>query len=251
MSSVDTFSYRANERRVQTQVELDASLPINLTRGKFYSYLQPSVEYGMVQRSGYDVDVTTYTVDRLNRLEEKDKSVIEIPKVDYQTLEYSLYFHHLLKTSERDVTYRFGGSCEILYQNTPWGNIDAGGILGLYSRLFFPGFMKHHSIRVENSYQYKTMGDSWESDDRVMYRKQGDYFSFPRGYATYDNDRLYSLKADYVFPLCNPDLNLPGVFYLKRLTTNLFYDYSWAQETREYVDGTKNDISNNFRLCRF
>jgi len=39
-----------------------------------------------------------------------------------------------------------------------------------------------------------------------------------------------------MMPLLNPDLNIPGVLYLKRITTNLFYDYSKATQKLQKND---------------
>lgn len=250
VSSTDTFSYGANEKRVQTLVNLDVSVPFDLTRGKNYVFLQPTIKYGTVQRSAYSVELTKYTMDG-QVLKIADKSTIQVPDVNYQTLEYALYFHRLLRRTQRDVAPRWGQVAEVLYQNTPFGNIDAGGILGLHTRVYFPGLVKHHSIRLENNYQTKTMGDRIQDGDVIYFRKQGDYFDLPRGYRTNTNDRMYSFRGDYIFPLCNPDLNLPGIFYLKRVTTNLFYDYS---NTREAISGTSGKsvyIDRNFSSTGF
>ncbi|GAF02955.1 TolB family protein [Saccharicrinis fermentans] len=251
VSSTDTFSYSANEKIVQTELNLDVSLPLNLTRGKYYTYLQPQIEYGMVQREGYDVALTTYTQNNRGRLVEKETNIRTVSELNYQTLEYSLYFHRLLRQSERDVASRWGQIVEIMYQSTPWGNIDAGSILGLYSRSYVPGFMKHHSVRIDHAYQYKTMGDEYENDGLIGHQTLGNYFTTPRGYDTRPNDRMYSLKGDYIFPLCNPDLNLPGVFYLKRVTANLFYDYSRTYQEFKYTSGEIIKAKRNYSSSGF
>ncbi|SMO64767.1 hypothetical protein SAMN06265379_10462 [Saccharicrinis carchari] len=238
VSSTDTFSYSANQKRIQTRINLDVSLPFNITRGKYHTFLQPALKYGIMQRSGYSVGLTKYSMDNTN-LVVSEKSTIAISDVNYQTLEYSLYFHRLLRRTQRDVAPRWGQVAEVLYQNTPLGNIDAGGIFGLHTRLYFPGLLKHHSVKIENNYQYKTIGDKLVDGDVIFYRKHGDYFDLPRAYENKPNDKMYSFKGDYIFPLCNPDLNLSGVFYLKRITTHLFYDYS---KLNERLYNTKGDV---------
>ncbi len=81
------------------------------------------------------------------------------------------------------------------------------------------------------------MGDANSSDGSyVQYNKYGDFYNFPRGYQRYNNDRLYSFKGDYIFPLWNPDFVIPGLMYFRRITTNLFYDYSWAEEDYKWTD---------------
>ncbi len=246
----DTILFDSDDRILQSSIDFSISVPLQLTKGKYLSLLQPKVEYGLLKRNGYQVLRTDYRKIG-NRLEKMGDSLFTISGFDYQTLEYSLYFHHILRRSERDVAPRWGQIAEVLYQSTPWGNIDVGSILGIHTRLYFPGFFKHHSIRFDNNYQYKTMGDRLENDEVVNYRKHGDYFSFPRGYNTFSNDRMYSFKGDYIFPLCNPDLNLPGVFYLKRVNANLFYDYSRTYEEFIFKSGERLEISNNYNSTGF
>ncbi|WP_430932295.1 TolB family protein [Saccharicrinis sp. 156] len=246
----DTIAYRINQKRIQTEVKLDISLPFNLTRGKYSTYLQPSIGYGVLKRTGYDIDVVRTAENRFGR-EVTETDIINVPDIAYRTLEYSLYFHRLLRRSERDVTTRWGQIAQVLYQSTPWGNMDAGGILGLYSRVYLPGFMKHHSIRVDNSYQHKTMGDEYEDGGLVLHQTLGNYFSAPRGYNSKPNDRMYSFKGDYIFPVCNPDLNLSGVIYLKRVTANLFYDYSRTFRETEFTSGEIVDVNKNFSSTGF
>ncbi len=250
VSSTDTFSYSANQKRIHTEINLDVSVSFNITRGKYHTFLQPRIKYSTVQRSGYSVELTKYTLDN-QMLKITEKGMIQVPDANYQALEYSLYFHHLLRRTQRDVTTRWGQVAEVLCQNTPFGNIDAGSILGLHSRLYFPGLLKHHSIRLENNYQYKTMGEKLQNEEMIYYRKQGDYFSLPRGYNNVPNDKMYSFRGDYIFPLCNPDLNLPGIFYLKRITTNLFYDYSKTSEAFNYKMGGTFEIDRSFSATGF
>ncbi len=45
-----------------------------------------------------------------------------------------------------------------------------------------------------------------------------------QSYSLFDTE-FFSMKADYAFPIAYPDWNVPGVFYLKRITSTLFYDY--------------------------
>ncbi|WP_075590217.1 TolB family protein [Labilibacter marinus] len=249
-NEVDTFSFYSNSKRNQTQMNLSVHVPINLTRSKYYTKIQPGAKYGFVNRDGYSVRRTNYTlVDE--KLIATGDTMLTSPDFNYQTMEYSLYFHHLLRRSQRDVTYRWGLSGEVMYQHTPMGNYNAGGIFGVHSRLYVPGFLKHHAFTIENNYQYKTMGDAVESRDMIVYRKQGDYFSFPRGYSSYTNDQLYSFKGDYIFPLMNPDLTLPGVLYLKRITSNLFYDFSRASETFHYQTGDQVMVNRNYSSTGF
>ncbi len=222
-----------NSRLYQTQFELGTSIPFNLTNGKMYSLLQPSVEYHYYHRTGYSVDKTLF-VHQDSGWSPVEESQYVIPDMDYSSMEYGLYFHRIKKSSQRDVSSRWGQIIEFKYQHNPIGKSNYGSISMLRSRLYFPGLGLHHSIRLDNEYQYKTKGDRYKSNsDFITKYRFGDYFNLPRGYNNQSNDRLYSIKLDYIFPLCNPDLSLGGLMYLKRITSNIFFDYSkiWEDYT--------------------
>ncbi|TLX71998.1 hypothetical protein E9993_19515 [Labilibacter sediminis] len=219
------------EKYSLTQIELGANLPLNLTRGKYSTLLQPSVNYFMQHRTAFDTDRLNYVLDGRDLVYVDSELFATQPKYAYNGLEYSLYFHHLLKRSSRDVTTRWGQLLELKYQNTPWGTINAGSITGVRTRFYFPGIFKHHSIRIDNNYQYKVKGDEYAGDSiYVNNYKFSDMFTLPRGYDRDNNDQLYSFKGDYIFPLWNPDVTVPGLVYLKRITSNLFFDYSRSSE---------------------
>jgi hypothetical protein len=63
--------------------------------------------------------------------------------------------------------------------------------------------------------------------------------SFPRSYNNIISQDLKFYSADYVMPLLYPDLNIPGVIYIKRIRGDLFFDYARGNKnTFIYPDGT-------------
>lgn len=235
-SDSEIFSLYSNTKQYQSDIEAGFNLPLSLTRGKYYSYLKPAVDLNLYHLTGYDIEKENYELIQNNLIPTGETSIISVDDYTYGSVEYSLYYYHLMRTSERDVTYRWGQLMQVLYQSTPFGTIDVGAISGLWTRFYFPGLMKHHSLRIDNEYQYKWDGEEYESsedDDLEMNYHFGNYFDFARGYSNYSNDRLYSLKTDYIFPLWNPDFSVSGLMYFKRITTNLFFDYtkSWNDYT--------------------
>jgi hypothetical protein len=50
---------------------------------------------------------------------------------------------------------------------------------------------------------------------------------YPRGFQSFQNNKMYSLAADYKFPIFYPDLSLGKLAYFKRLKSSLFYDFAW------------------------
>ena len=53
----------------------------------------------------------------------------------------------------------------------------------------------------------------------------GNVISTPRGYTGINLKEMLSLKVDYAFPVIYPDLDLPSIAYLKRITIHGFYDH--------------------------
>ncbi|MCG8581511.1 MAG: hypothetical protein MI866_16420 [Bacteroidales bacterium] len=216
-------------------VDFEMKLPLNLTRGKYIRSLQPSlgITYQLSDDFNYDRYYLQLDEDGSPIIED-DRYVIDYVEsqtaegIDIKSMDYSLFAYNLLRTTQRDVATRWGQVVELKYRNTPFNGWNYGSIFGVHTRLYFPGFGRHHSIRIDNDWHSKERGDfvAREGSTYNYYRQFSDYARFPRGVNSVSNDELYSFKADYMLPIANPDFNIPGILYLKRITTNLFYDYS-------------------------
>lgn len=53
-----------------------------------------------------------------------------------------------------------------------------------------------------------------------------DLIYYPRGYVNTDNNKLLTLRSDYVLTLLAPDWHLWKLYYLKRVTLRIHYDYA-------------------------
>ncbi len=92
--------------------------------------------------------------------------------------------------------------------------------ISIYGRLFFPAFWPTHSFNLYAGYQHNKEGDFTFSS----------LVSMPRGYATMRTDNLFSNKLNYLLPLWYPDFPVWRILYMKRIYTNLFYDFMWYSE---------------------
>ncbi len=252
-NDADVFTLEANTKQYFTNVDAGIYVPFNLTSGKYSNFLQPSVDYSFIHQSSYQMQKNTYESMGGNYWQKIGEETIYNDEINYNSFEYGLYFHHLLRRSNRDIATRWGQLIELKYAHTPLGNYNAGAIAGVRTKLYFPGVLKHHAITVSNNYQYKFKGDAYGSNDSyIQYYRYGNLYDFPRGYTTYANDRLYSFKGDYIFPLWNPDFVVPGFIYMKRIVTNLFCDYSWAElDYTAVADNSKFTYSDNFLSAGF
>ncbi len=225
----DTVYVSDNPKQNQTKLEVGVNVPLNLTSNKFYRYVQPSLNINYYKISGYNTLGIPVSYQNNKFVQTGNLSSFQKEDISYTTLEYSIYLHNLLKKSERDVNYRWGQVLEVNFQSTPFDGINIGKLLGLRNRLYFPGLLKYHSIKIDNEFQYKWKGEEYNYSSQSTYHNYyrfGNYFSFARGYYNYSNDELYSLKTNYMFPLWNPDISISKILYLKRVTSNIFFDYS-------------------------
>ncbi len=90
--------------------------------------------------------------------------------------------------------------------------------------LFFPGFYKTHSLFVNGRYQKENL-KAYRFEDR---------FDMARGF----NDRLFENKSDtefdeiyvvslnYELPVLFPDWDIWSLAFFRRISANIFYDYS-------------------------
>jgi hypothetical protein len=124
---------------------------------------------------------------------------------------------------------------------------------------FFPGLVRHHSLRLGAGYQKHQRGP--RLTNRINYTFPN-FIPYPRGIRAQFHEDLLSISADYAFPLFYPDWSLPPILYLQRLSMNLFADYAWGErwETPENgesvrVGETFNtfgvDVTGNMHLLRF
>ncbi len=225
----DTVYVYDNPKQKQTKIELGINVPLTLTHNRFYKYLQPSVNYNFYKISEYTTAGIPVSYVNNSFVQIGNSTSYIEDATEYSTLEYSIYMHNLLKKTERDVNYRWGQVLDVNFQSTPFGGLNIGKIFGVRNRIYFPGIFKYHSIKIDNEFQYKWKGEEYNYSTQNTYHNYyrfGNYYSFARGYYNYSNDELYSLKTNYMFPLWNPDISIPKIVYLKRITSNVFFDYS-------------------------
>ncbi len=170
---------------------LEASQPLNLSAGKYYNFLQPSVSFGYRANSFYEGKLL-------------------------KSMHYRLYGYWLRKKSYRDIYPRFGQVYDVNYYHTPFSGFELGKMFSLSVKTYLPGIAKHHSLRIYAAVEKKNPAEY----------AYNNVIAFPRGYYDLIAEKCISLKADYLLPLLYPDLSIGSLFYIKRIKSNLFYDYA-------------------------
>lgn len=172
-------------------------LPLTLSSGHIYRYLTPSIEIYY--------DNTLF----LNQTEQKYDE-------GFGRTTASLQYSANSRMAYRELRPKLGYGVGVSYTTNPI-NSNIGSVYSLNARGYLPGFVRPHSLMLrvaantqtaaEYNYVYKTL--------------------YPRGATLYRETHQYAaVSADYAFPVCYPDIGIPGIVYFKRITMNLTGDYA-------------------------
>jgi hypothetical protein len=202
-------------------LDLEVSLPLNLTSSRWVLGMRPSVE------SRYSRAYFYYDAENA-----------------YQRgmtfLETRLYVYNYLKKSSRDILPRVGQVFDVRYVDTPFENEQLGSALAGKAVLYFPGPLRHQTLRV---------GVEAQKQDPKKYL-MGNMVSMPRGMVNHAAVNLRKMTLDYVFPLFYPDWNIWRAAYFKRFRGAVFYDHAWGQDV--YLSHEEDGpVDRNFRSVGF
>lgn len=180
----------------ETDWQLGMRVPLNLSRNKWIRGVQPGLRYRQVHRK-------------------MDKKVgLQFTQELIHSFEYDLFAYIQSRRSKRDLYPRWGQVAYLLYRHSAFDNNPSSQFIAS-SSTYVPGLFKHHGIRLYGGYQWQER-NSWSFGSGILY---------PRGYHGLFFTENISMKADYVFPIAYPDLNLPTIFLLQRIRGGLFGDY--------------------------
>ncbi len=159
-----------------------------------------------------------------------------------QAMLYNLSYRRTLKRSVRDIAPRWGQTAAVYLRHTPFGGDYKGQLFAAVGDAYFPGLLKHHSLRIRATYQ---------QEDQSNYRFSSPIL-FPRGHNYISHEQFYGGAVEYRLPLFNPDWALGRWFYFKRLNGGLFYDYgkgtTEARTTQYQSIGA--DLTTEFHFMR-
>jgi len=193
----------------------DVILPLNLSRGIHYTYLNFSAGAGYVNvQSKTRSDYRIYGMANDGNL---------------QFLSYGFSAIHYLQGNSIEVGPRWGQVFNGRYKHTPFYGSYRGAIVSTDLTLYFPGILKSHNISLAAGYEYQKPGDG---DARYYFTS---YFMYPRGYTMTSYENLVKGSFDYNLPVLNvngPSWDIP---YIKRILGTVFFDYGYARDRgREY-----------------
>ena len=198
-------------------------LPLNLTNNYFIKGF--NLSYQMYYQNFYYYD-----------------NFIQQYKRGMTSVVYRLYFYNFRKMSTRDILPKWGQFLDLKIFDTPFEHKNFGSITTVGATLYFPGLIKHHSLRLKG--QARKQNRNKENPETYIF---GGYLNFPRGYS-YSIHRIHfveemkTFNADYIFPIIYPDLRISSLVYIKRLRASLFYDYAFGTKLIEKKKDDNNYI---------
>lgn len=180
--------------------DFDIRLPLDLSKGKYSTAIFPELKY---------------TFSNVTNSESTPK---DFYSGNYHAMTYRVYLYHLLHQSSQNIMPRWGQQFDFIFRHTPFVGNDLGSLSGIQSVLYFPGIMKNDGFKIYQGYQKKIFSQNHNFSNFVR---------TPRGFQSFQNNKMYSLAADYKTPIAYPDLSIGKLIYLKRIKSSLFYDYAW------------------------
>lgn len=191
----------------ESSVTFDLSVPLSWNSGDFIHGMYPSLSSSVFGRSNLSRNDLKFSLEK------------------YQTVEYRLVSMNYKRTSKRDLYPEFGQITEFNFMHTPFGNYNLGSAYSLETRLMLPGVFKHNHFVVKAGFQRKFAQNDFGFADLINY---------PRGYTDVSESSFYFGYFNYTFPIAYPDLSVGGLSYIKRLKTNLFFDYGENLKGKPY-----------------
>jgi hypothetical protein len=193
----------------ETNLSLNLSVPLNFTHSKWVQGIRPSA----------GIDQKFLKMDRASSLKFKEDR-ITVPI-------YRFYAYNQYKISPKDIYPHWGQNIDLIFRNTPLSD-SISAQAALIGWFYFPGFVRHQAFRIYGGYQSTTTGNYSFSN----------ILSIPRGYNNLSFPEYFTVRTDFAFPIAYPDLNVPGLFYLKRIYGKVFYDFMQG-----YDQGNVHDFS--------
>jgi hypothetical protein len=184
------------------------SIPLNLSKGRYFTFLNFGSQY-VYNESDF-------------RGAYKDT----LGKISYGYLSNSLSFSHQTQQTIQQIFPQFAQSISATYQSAL--SHYKGFQFVLNGNLYFPGFIKNHSIVLNGAYLKK---------DSIGELSFTSGFPFSRGYTALNLYQMYKWGINYHLPLLYPDAGFGDIFYLLTVSGNVFYDNTSANDF--YENGAK------------
>lgn len=182
-------------------------LPFNLTKNQWIRGIQPAVTY-------------LFTNNRYQQHESRN----------YRNFQYVLpevRFYNYRRQAQRDLLPQLGYQLRLQYLTSPLNRENYGSLYAARLTTYLPGIVRNQGLMLRVGYQYQAL------DGKSLYLPQ-QLLDDTRGYNyLYQTQQQWGFKADYALSLFTPDWNLGQLLYIRRFRTNLFYDLTRNQVSKQ------------------
>lgn len=224
-------------------------LPFDLSGGKYSTRITPKVTYNLAKLANMKYTALATTQANPLPLGEYDFGDKDFTQ---EIMEYQIFAYNIAKSAPRDVQFQWAQVLELNYRHTPFGDSKLGETWSAESYLYFPGFVRHHGIKLYGGYQNRSSYNSRFSNT----------IKSPRGMNDIYGEDIISTGIDYALPLFYPDWNMGPLAYFKRVKMNAFIDYGYQkgkvsdmnQNLFDYEDAFTSfgaEISTDLHVLRF
>jgi len=173
--------------------------PFRFSTGRFTQHLRPSFTSEYHNRYVFLKDIGGGTYDYGQTI-----------------LSGRVYFSNYTRSALRNIYPKWAQSIDLNYSYAPFDRKIYGTSISMKTAFFFPGLLPDNGIKIRFEKEKQDVR-------KFMYNNRA---SLPRGYRNIISKDIEFLSVDYVMPLAYPDFNISSLLYLKRIRTDLFYDYA-------------------------
>jgi hypothetical protein len=131
-----------------------------------------------------------------------------------------MQFAYYRRQAKRDILPRLGFQAQLYYLATTSIGSRYGALYGARLTGYLPSFRQNDGLMLRIGWQKQSVANRRAYIPKKVYDPA-------RGY-TYNaqTDEMLTLSADYPFTWVMPDWSIGKLVYLRRLRSNLFYDYA-------------------------
>ncbi len=203
----------------QTTAGLNARVPLQWINGEFQSQLVPGI------------GLTYYLLDDVNG--------DELP-ANFVSGRVTLTASAFRRRALQQVMSTLGASLSFVYDQGLADN--TGNRFLLNAAVQLPGVARTHGVRITYNYRNERTTNPYQYSDG---------FQYARGYEDVLNDAAYRVGINYQLPLVYPEFGIFGIYYLKRLRLNAFFDHGryrvgQLERTNLSVNQTTNSVGGQF-----
>jgi hypothetical protein len=157
--------------------------------------------------------------------------------------------YRLLKRSRRDINSKWGQRFFIDHYATPFGGDFAGELTAATGILYFPGFLRNHSIWGHAAWQKTAIN---RSEENYLFQNE---VPIPRGQSVGRYQEFASFSVNYTLPVWYPDLSIGPLLNIQRFRANGFLDYGFGRNrlvsTSQVYSSIGGELKVDFNIFRF